>query len=175
MEGVNPVHSSQPLRLDSGLIAALLVASSLHSQQPTPASVTLPASIKAVEVTEPGGQILSFRHLTGSTSVEMKGTKLEPSASTRMKIESRPGFLEIDINRGDIKRLRPARYFGKDFLTSVLWAVSVDGAAMNLGEITFESGRPVIIKVTTPYQNFWLMLTAEPDYSVNDPRPVVVL
>ena len=175
MEGVNPVHSSQPLRLASGLIAALLVASSLHSQQPTPASVTLPASIKAVEVTEPGGQILSFRHLTGSTVVEMKGTKLEPSASTRMKIGSRPGFIEIDINRGDIKRLRPARYFGKDFLTYVLWAVSVDGEAMNLGEITFESGRPVSINVTTPYQTFWLMLTAEPDFAVNDPSPVVVL
>ena len=99
------MRSSQPLRLASGLIATLLVASSLHSQQPTPAAVTLPASIEAVEVTEPGGQILSFRHLTGSTVVEMKGTKVEPSASARMKIGSRRGFIEIDINRGDIKRL----------------------------------------------------------------------
>ncbi len=169
------MHGSQSLRLALVLTATLLVASSLHGQQPTPAAVTLPADIQAVEVTEPDGQILSFRHLSGTTVVEMKGTKVEPAASARMKIESRRGFLEIDINRGDIKKLRPARYFGQDFLTYVLWAVSVDGAAMNLGEITFDRSGPVSINVTTPYQTFWLMLTAEPDFAVNDPSPVVVL
>ena len=166
---------SQAFHIALMLTATLLVASSLHGQQPTPAAVTLPADIQAVEVREPGGQILSFRHLSGTTVVEMKGTKVEPAASARMKIESRRGFLEIDINRGDIKKLRPARYFGQDFLTYVLWAVSVDGAAMNLGEITFDRSGPVSINVTTPYQTFWLMLTAEPDFAVNDPSPVVVL
>lgn len=134
-----------------------------------------PASIKAIEVTEPGGQILSFRHLGGTTVVEMKGTQIEPLATAKMKIESRPGFLEIDINRGDIRGLQPARRFGRDFLTYVLWAVSVDGAAMNLGEITFDATGPVSINVTTPYQTFWLMVTAEPDFAVNDPSPVAVL
>ena len=171
----NPTRWSQAFHIALVFTATLLVASSLHGQQPTPAAVTLPADIQAVEVTEPNGQILSFRHLSGTTVVEMKGTKVEPAASARMKIESRRGFLEIDINRGDIKRLRPARYFGQDFLTYVLWAVSVDGAAMNLGEITFDRSGPVSINVTTPYQTFWLMLTAEPDFAVNDPSPVVVL
>jgi len=149
--------------------AALAPIESLAQQ--APAAPTL----KAIEVAEPGGQILSFRHLAGSTLVEMRGTKVMPRARTQMKVGSRPGFSEIDINRGEIRNLEPARRFGKDFLTYVLWAVSVDGEAMNLGEITFDQSGPVSINVTTPYQTFWLMVTAEPDFAVNDPSPVVVL
>ena len=51
----------------------------------------------------------------------------------------------------------------------MLWAVSVDGKASNLGEITFEGERPVPVNLTTPYQTFWLMVTAEPNYAVVDP------
>ena len=137
--------------------------------------VAAAAEIRSVEVDEPGGQILSFRHLAASTVVQMRGTRIEPTAVIKMKVESRRGFVEIDINRGDIKRLPPARRFGEDYLTYVLWAVSVDGKASNLGEITFQSGQPVSINVTTPIQTFWLLVTAEPDFAVNDPSPVVVL
>ena len=139
-----------------------------------PQKVAAAAEIRSVEVDEPGGQILSFRHLAASTVVQMRGTRIEPTASIKMKVESRRGFVEIDINRGDIKRLSPARRFGEDYLTYVLWAVSVDGKASNLGEITFQSGQPVSINVTTPIQTFWLLVTAEPDFAVNDPSPVVV-
>ena len=132
-------------------------------------------SIRTIEVAEPGGQILGFRHLGGTTVVQMKGTRIEPGANTELKVESRPGFLEIDINRGAIKGMQHARRFGKDFLTYVLWAVSVDGEPANLGEITFDNSGPISINVTTPYQTFWLMVTAEPDFAVNDPSPVVVM
>lgn len=154
--------------------SALLLPVSMDGHQASKPESTR-ASVQAITVDEPGGQILSFRHLSGSTVVEMRGTKYEPRASTRMKIQSRPGFAEIDINQGDIKGLQPARRFGRDFNTYVLWAVSIDGEAMNLGEITFQLGAPVSINVTTPYQTFWLMVTAEPDFAVNDPSPISVL
>lgn len=83
--------------------------------------------------------------------------------------------MELDINQRGITGLKPAHLFGKDFLTYVLWAVSVDGKAANLGEITFDGPNPVSINVTTPYQTFWLMVTAEPDYAVSAPSPQVVL
>jgi len=134
-----------------------------------------PAALKIVEIKEPGGQILSYRHDTGSTEVGMRGTKLAPEARIKLKVQSRPGFVEIDINRGAISGLQPARRLGKDFLTYVLWAVSVDGRASNLGEITFAGEHPVSINVTTSYQTFWLMVTAEPDYAVVDPSPHVIL
>lgn len=131
--------------------------------------------LRVIEVNEPDGQILSYRHLAASTEVEMRGTRLAPKAQVKLKIGSRPGFVELDINRGGISGLEPAHRLGKDFLTYVLWAVSVDGKASNLGEITFEDGRPVPVNLTTPYQTFWLMVTAEPNYAVVDPSAQVVL
>jgi hypothetical protein len=133
------------------------------------------APLEMLQVQEPHGQILSYRYLSGSTEVLMRGTRRAPDARIKLKIGSRPGFVELDINRGQITGLKPASQFGRDFLTYVLWAVSVDGKASNLGEITFEESRPISINVTTPYQTFWLMLTAEPSYAVVDPSPVVVL
>jgi hypothetical protein len=135
----------------------------------------IPAQLRVIDVKEPGGQILSYRHLAGSTEVLMRGTRLAPKAQIKLKIGSRPGFVELDINRGGISGLEPAHRLGKDFLTYVLWVVSVDGKASNLGEITFEGDRPVPVNLTTPYQTFWLMVTAEPNYAVVDPSAHVIL
>src|SRR5262245_51962522 len=131
--------------------------------------------LRVVEPEAPDGQILSYRHLAGSTEVYMRGTRLAPQARIKLKIGSRPGFVELDINRGGIDGLMPAWKLGRDFLTYVLWAVSVDGKASNLGEITFEGDRAVSVNLTTPYQTFWLMVTAEPSYAVVDPSPHVML
>ena len=151
----------------AGVTAPLLLA-----QQPSPQRS---APITVVNVKEKDGQILSYRYMSGAAEVTMRGTKLAPEARIKLKVGSRPGFAELDINRGAISGLNPAQRFGKDFLTYVLWAVSVDGKASNLGEITFSGDKPISINVTTPYQTFWLMLTAEPDYAVADPSPQVVL
>jgi hypothetical protein len=139
------------------------------------ASAPTTAQLKAVELNEPNGQILSYRHLAGSIEVQMRGTRLAPEARIKLKIGSRPGFVELDINRGGISGLKPAQRLGNDFLTYVLWAVSIDGRASNLGEITFEGEHPVPVNLTTPYQTFWLMVTAEPNYAVVDPSSHVVL
>lgn len=157
------------------LTVVILLLAAANGWTAAPSSKAEAAPIRTVELNEPGGQILSFRHLSGGTVVHMKGTRIEPMASAKMKIGSRRGFVEIDFNRGDIKALQPARRFGNDFLTYVLWAVSIDGNATNLGEITFQNNKPVSINVTTPYQTFWLMITAEPDYAVSEPSSVVVL
>jgi len=133
------------------------------------------SQLSVVELRQPDGQILSYRHLAGSTDVHMRGTRLAPDARIKLKIGSRPGFVELDINRGGIEGLLPASRLGRDFLTYVLWAVSVDGRASNLGEITFEGDRAIAVNLTTPYQTFWLMVTAEPNYAVVDPSPQVVM
>ena len=133
------------------------------------------STLKIITVQEEDGQILSYRHKTGSIEVRMRGTQLAPDARIKLKAESRPGFLEIDINRRSISGLQPATRYGRDFLTYVMWAVSIDGKALNLGEITFKGDRPISINVTTPYQTFWLLVTAEPDYAVAEPSPKVIL
>ena len=156
------------------LLTLLLLASAIASAD-AQTLASQPLQLRVVEVNEPDGQILSYRHLAGSTDVRMRGTRLAPKAQIKLKIGSRPGFVELDINRGGISELEPAHRLGKDFLTYVLWVVSVDGKASNLGEITFEGDRPVPVNLTTPYQTFWLMVTAEPNYAVVDPSAHVVL
>lgn len=153
---------------------AVLLALSVPSLRALDVEAERP-QLKVVEVRDKDGQVLSYRHLAGSTDVQMRGTRLAPEARIHLKVGSRPGFVEIDINRGNITGLAPAHRQGRDFLTYVLWAVSVDGRASNLGEITFENEQPVSVNVTTPYQTFWLMVTAEPNFAVVDPSPRVVL
>src|SRR5689334_3073782 len=114
-----------------------------------------PSQFKVIQVKEPGGQILTYSDLSRPTEVSLGGTSLAREARIKLRIQSasgasslffirkrRPGFLEIDINRGNIAGLKPAQKFGKDFLTYVLWAVSGDGKASNLGEITSAGQKP---------------------------------
>jgi hypothetical protein len=157
------------------LLILLVLASATASRADGQILSQQTVRLRVIEVNEPEGQILSYRHLAASTEVQMRGTRLAPKAQVKLKIGSRPGFVELDINRGGITGLEPAHRLGRDFLTYVLWAVSVDGKASNLGEITFEDGRPVPVNLTTPYQTFWLMVTAEPNYAVVDPSAQVVL
>lgn len=163
---------SEQIRFTSLLL--LLAVPGVAARADAPASTESP-QLKVIEIKERDGQILSYRHLAGSTEVRMRGTRLAPKAQIHLKVGSRPGFVELDINRGNITGLQPAHRLGKDFLTYVLWAVSVDGRASNLGEITFEGDQPISVNVTTPYQTFWLMVTAEPNFAVVDPSPRVVL
>jgi len=164
-------------RASFALFLALLLFPGLA--KPVPAqqrgTETRPSHLSIFGPTEKDGQILSYRYLGASTEVVMRGTSRAPQARIKLKVGSRPGFVEIDINRGQITGLKPASQFGMDFLTYVLWAVSVDGKAANLGEITFLDDKPISINVTTPYQTFWLMLTAEPNYAVVDPSPLIIL
>ena len=145
-----------------------------------------PLQLKVVEIDEPNGQILSYRPRAGSITVQMRGTKLAPDARIDMKVGSRSGFLglnigkrpglvDVEINGSAVRGLRSAHTFGKDFLTYVVWAVSTDGKASNLGELAFSGNRASNTKLTTPLQTFWLMVTAEPNYAVIDPSRSVVM
>jgi len=156
----------------SAVVLVALLVSFLYGQRRMGGELT---TLKAIEGKEADGQILSYRHLAGTTEVQMRGTRLAPRASIRVKVGSRPGFVKLDIHRGAISGLQPAHRLGKDFLTYVLWSVSVDGRASNLAEITFKGDEPVSVVVTTTYQTFWLMVTAEPYYAVVEPSPMVVL
>ncbi|HYY72372.1 MAG TPA: hypothetical protein VE778_02145 [Candidatus Bathyarchaeia archaeon] len=165
---------------------SLLAGSALPLPTQQRNAVEEPGHLKVIQVKEPNGQVLSYGDLSRPTEVSMGGTSLAREARLKLKIQGassgslffrkrRPGFVEIDINRGNIVGLKPPNQFGKDFLTYVLWAVSGDGKASNLGEIPSGGQKPISINARTPYQAFWLMVTAEPDFAVVDPSPQVVL
>lgn len=170
------------------LISCWLLAVSAMPLSSQPRNgVQEPGQLRVIQVKEPDGQILSYGDLSRPTEVSLGGTGLAREARIKLKIQGassssgfffrkrRPGFVDIDINRGNIAGLQAPQQFGKDFLTYVLWAVSGDGKASNLGEIPAVGQKPININARTPYQAFWLMVTAEPDFAVVDPSRQVVL
>jgi hypothetical protein len=65
--------------------------------------------------------------------------------------------------------------FGGEYLTYVLWAISPEGRATNLGEILVGGNDRSRLTATTDLQAFALIVTAEPYFAVRQPSNVVVL
>jgi outer membrane protein OmpA-like peptidoglycan-associated protein len=57
----------------------------------------------------------------------------------------------------------------------VLWAITPDGRAKNLGELLINNDGNADLDVTTDLQSFGLIVTAEPYFAVTQPSDVVVM
>jgi len=68
----------------------------------------------------------------------------------------------------------PATRYGRQYLTYVLWAVTPEGRSSNLGELVLK-GTKSNVDVTTGFQAFGLVVTAEPYFAVSQPSDRVVL
>jgi outer membrane protein OmpA-like peptidoglycan-associated protein len=114
---------------------------------------------------------VNYRPRKGDTMIDFAGTPLLPQARGRAKIEGEKGYIEVDAN---FDRLEPATKFGSEYLTYVLWAITPEGRATNLGELQVngDDGR---LHVTTELQAFGLIVTAEPYFAVTQPSDVVVM
>ncbi len=116
-------------------------------------------------------QAVNYRHHSGKTDIGFRGTELMPEAKGKAKVESRTGRLEVEV---DAEHMRQARTFGPEYLTYVLWAITPEGRAANLGEIVPRDGKSSV-KVTTDLQAFGLIVTAEPYFAVTKPSNLVVM
>lgn len=118
-------------------------------------------------------QAVSYRHRSGWTKIDFKGTTLAPQAHGTADVNSRLGHAQIKL---DVKDLPAPRSFGPEFLTYVLWAITPDGHPQNLSEVVVDShGNYSSDSVSTDLQAFGLIITAEPYYSVSMPSDVVVM
>ena len=114
---------------------------------------------------------INYQHRSGSTTIDFAGTSLMPKARGEAKVESKQGYMEIEVEFDD---LQPATKNGAVYLTYVLWAISPEGRTVNLGEILL-NGTKSKLDVTTELQAFGLVVTAEPYYSVTRPSDLVVM
>jgi outer membrane protein OmpA-like peptidoglycan-associated protein len=87
-------------------------------------------------------------------------------------VDSRRGAIGIGAEFADLAR---PTAFGNEYLTYVLWAISPEGRAVNLGEVLVGSNHRSKLNVTTELQSFALIVTAEPYYAVRQPSNAVVL
>ena len=147
-------------------VAILLCAAAALSPaqvQPAPATKTdsVLRTTKAMHYRLQGGQI----------KVDFQGTELMQRASGEARVEGKKTNVEINAK---FQGLDEATKFGLEYLTYVLWAVSPQGRAVNLGEVTLEHGSGKV-KAFTDLQTFGLIVTAEPYFAVSQPGNMVVL
>jgi outer membrane protein OmpA-like peptidoglycan-associated protein len=117
-------------------------------------------------------QAVNYRYRSGSSKLDFSGTDLMPSASGEAKVNSKKGSIEIEAEFGN---LQTPKTFGNEYLTYVLWAISPEGRAVNLGEVLVGGNDRSKLRVTTDLQAFALIVTAEPYYAVRQPSNLVVL
>ena len=114
---------------------------------------------------------INYNHRSGSTKIDFRGTALLPEARGEASVESRQGVIKIDAR---MERLQPATKFGPEYLTYVMWAITPEGRATNVGEILL-NGDKTKLDATTELQSFGLIVTAEPYFAVTQPSDVVVM
>jgi len=122
-------------------------------------------------VTARTAKAVNYRHRSGATKIDFKGTDLLPMARGEAKVESKQGYIEIEV---EFDGLQPATKNGAEYLTYVLWAITPEGRTANLGEILL-NGTKSKLDVTRDLQVFGLVVTAEPYYAVTRPSDLVVM
>lgn len=156
-------------------LAGSAVGPALYAQnvQPAPAMVGPGGQIPVYRVTVVGKTIdaVNYHVRGGETNIRFAGTPLLPDARGQAKVQVMRGATRI---QAQFSHVNPAQRFGPEYLTYVLWAITPDGRATNLGEVQLR-GTDAKLDVTTPLQNFGLVVTAEPYFAVSQPGDLVVL
>jgi outer membrane protein OmpA-like peptidoglycan-associated protein len=146
------------------LFGFLCLAATLATAQSQPA----PSQVSHVSRTT---KAINF-HLRGdAVTVGMHGTELMSNAGGEARIQGKKSSIEIDAK---FENLDDPTKFGLEYLSLVLWAVSPEGRAVNLGELVFDHNN-ARVKAITDMQTFGLIVTAEPYFAVNQPGNMVVM
>jgi outer membrane protein OmpA-like peptidoglycan-associated protein len=145
----------------TGILGSGAVPTFAQTTGSTPKAASVSRTTKAV----------NFRRAGGSTKLDFQGTELLQGASGEAKVESKSNRIEIDVK---FENLEEATKFGLEYLTYVLWAVSPQGRAVNLGEVALNHGNGHV-KAISDMQTFGMIVTAEPYFAVTQPGNVVVL
>lgn len=157
-----------------GLMAAQTAQAPNRDQQSTENAARITAGampIYRVTVTERTAKAINYQHRSGATKIDFRGTELLPNARGEAKVESKQGYIEIEV---EFDGLQPATKQGSEYLTYVLWAITPEGRTANLGEILL-NGTKSKLDVTTELQVFGLVVTAEPYYAVTRPSDLIVM
>src|SRR5215813_8680064 len=136
----------------------------------TPNDTGQAAPIFRVTVVSRTTKAINYHHRTGTTHIDFRGTELLPAARGEASVDSRLGSTKIDTH---LDHLTPASQFGPEYMTYVLWAITPEGRATNLGEVVLEGDHANLLS-TTDLQSFGLIVTAEPYFAVTQPSDVVV-
>jgi outer membrane protein OmpA-like peptidoglycan-associated protein len=160
------------------MVCGLVAAQPPQAPSPVQQSIQIEAGIAAgstpvyrITVVDRTTKAINYNHRSGSTEIGLRGTALLPDARGEAKVESKQGVIKIDAR---MERLAPATTFGPEYLTYVMWAITPEGRATNVGEVLLD-GDKTKLDATTELQSFALIVTAEPYFAVTQPSDVVVM
>lgn len=159
------------LLLVAGIALSLSAFAQNNSQTPTVEPMSTTPTFR-VTVISRSVQAVNYQHRSGSSKVDFAGTNLMPSANGVAEVNSKRGSIAIEAEFGGLQK---PTTFGTEYLTYVLWAISPEGRAVNLGEVLLGGNHRSKLNVTTDLQAFALIVTAEPYYAVRQPSNVVIL
>jgi outer membrane protein OmpA-like peptidoglycan-associated protein len=160
------------------VIASLVTSSAIAQTAPNPsqqfgATTTKQSETPIFRIAVVGHvtPAINYRPRKGDTEIDFRGTPLIPLALGKAKVQGKKGYIDIDAK---FDKLESPAQFGPEYLTYVLWAITPEGRATNLGEVQVK-GDEAQIHVTTELQAFGMILTAEPYFAVTQPSDVVVV
>src|SRR3954447_8716322 len=151
-------------------VLALLGTSAAQAQTTPLPQRSVP--IYQVTVVERTVKAVNYQYRSAPTRIDFQGTVLLPRAKGQATAESKAGHVVVDAK---FDRLDAPTKFGPEYLTYVLWAITPDGHAKNLGEVLTGSDDDAHLRVTTDLQTFGMIITAEPYAAVRQPSNVVVM
>jgi len=156
------------------LAAAVLAAQIPNPTQQSPASPPVQTGqampIFRVTVVSRTTKAINYHHRTGTTHIDFRGTELMPAARGEASVASQMGSTKIETT---LHHMTPASQYGPEYMTYVLWGITPEGRANNLGEVVLEGDHAKLLS-TTDLQAFGLIVTAEPYFAVTQPSDVVV-
>src|SRR6266481_7099391 len=106
-------------RMVLGILIPLVLAPLASAQVQNPAQVQVqrggdnPIYKITINVVERQTTAVNYRHRSGSTTIDFRGTPLLPEAKGEAKVESKQGYIEIEV---EFDKLQPATRFGSEFL-----------------------------------------------------------
>ena len=151
----------------SSIAGLLVVGSPARAQNPADA----PPAVFKVEVVARTTKAINFHHRQGSTVVALEPSSWVPKAKGEVKVDSKTGATKVEAY---VENLPPASSLSEGYLTYVLWAITPEGRAENMGELMLD-GDHARLQAATELQTFGMIVTAEPYYAVTQPSDTVVL
>ncbi|MGH8242138.1 MAG: DUF4398 domain-containing protein, partial [Steroidobacteraceae bacterium] len=120
---------------------------------------------------EVAGRLEGYSFQEGPESdLVFRGTPIALGAEGEAEVEFQDGRTRVDVS---VEGLPDPASLGP-FSTYVLWAVTADGHANNIGSIDVEDGDGSL-ETTTALSQFALIVSAEPHFAVNAPSRAIVL
>ena len=133
-------------------------------------------TIEVREVTSRDQVVIAKRHTLAikykdndATAVNIVGTALNPRTMGKAEVKRKEGRTRVKLM---VQNLGHPQALGAYYTTYILWAIAPEGQADNLAELPIRNDFE--IEVTTAFQTFGLIITAEPHSAVKRPSPVIV-